>query len=222
MAGESSAGDPAEYVRANATAGSLSTTLDIGTAGTNRLVTVYAMTEADAASALSSVTVDSKSCTLVQAAHNTEGLGNRTELWYADESDLGSSNGTVTITIAGTGLTASRWATHAQLFTGIVQSGPNDSGVDTTSVSLTTATVTNINVSAGGIVTMGGANGTQGRTATYTSPLTQTSIADPSSADGVTAEGIESSAQTNKSYVITWSGAAVNRSSAVAASWDSI
>src|SRR3989344_6339485 len=91
----STVADTPTYVRANSTAGSLSTTLDIGSADTNRLVAVFASSEAQSSTALSGVTVDSKACTIVQAAYNTDGLGNRTEMWYCDEDNLGSSNGTV-------------------------------------------------------------------------------------------------------------------------------
>jgi murein DD-endopeptidase MepM/ murein hydrolase activator NlpD len=209
----------AQYVRANATAASLSTTLDTGTAGTNRLVAVFAFSEAEGATALSGVTVNTVACNLVAAALNNDATKNRTEFWYCDESDLGSLNGSQTITISGTGITAANWAVHAQLFTGISQSGPSDSGTDTTSLTpTTTTTVTGIDVPAGGIVVMGVSNGTQGLTATWPSPLTQKSDADPSSADAVTASGIETSLQTGKTYQVTWSSAP-NRSSGVAASW---
>jgi len=103
----------------------------------------------------------------------------------------------------------------------VAQSGPNDSGIDETSVSpTTTISVPDIDVSAGGVVVMGAHNGTQGLTVnTYTSPLSEQTAADPGSADGVTASGIESSAQSNKTYTATWSSAP-NRSSGVVASWD--
>ncbi len=141
-------GASVQYVRANATAASLTTTLDIGTAGTNRLVAVFAFSEAEGATALSGVTVNTAACNLVVAALNDDATKNQTELWYCDESDLGSLNGSQTITISGTGITATNWAVHAQLFTGISQSGPADYGTDTTSRTPTqTTTVTGMDVS---------------------------------------------------------------------------
>jgi len=211
----------ATFEAANATGGSLSTTVNIGTADTNRLVAVFAGSENDSGISLAGVTVDGKSCVSVAQAYNTNGVGNRTELWYCDESDLGSSNGTVTVAITGSGLTASYWAVHAIVYTGVSQSGPKDNGIDESSVTPTdTTSISGIDVSAGGVVVMGAHNGSGGiSVSSYTSPLTERTTADPNSADGVTASGVESSAQTSKTYTATWASAP-NRSSGVVASWD--
>ncbi len=208
---------------ASATGGSFSTTLNIGSAGNNRLVTVFAMSEAEATTALTGVTVDGKNCHFVDTAFNDDvSADNRTELWYCDEDDLGASNGSVTVAITG-GTTAANWAVHAQVFTGVGQTGPTDFDVDETSITPTqTTTPGAINVAAGGLVVMGASNGQGALTVnSYTSPLTEQTSADPASADGVTAAGKESSAQTGKTYQITWS-AAPNRSSGIVATWQSV
>ena len=209
---------PLTFVRANGTGGSTSTTLDIGSSGSNRLVVVIAGREGT--TNLTGATVDGKSCGIAPAvaATNTNGVGNRTEMWYCDEDNLGSSSGTVTVAIQG-GSTA--WAVHALLFTGASQSGPTDTSTDTASISPTiTTTMPGMDVPAGGGIVIGVGNGTQGLTVnSWTAPVaTRFSAADPTSADLVSASGIEASAQTNKTYQATWS-AAPNRSSGVAASW---
>ncbi len=211
------------YVRSNGSAGTW-TTLDIGSAGTDRLVVVFAGDES-AGTNLSAVTVDGKSCTLVARANNTVGAGNHLEMWYIDEDGLGSSSGIVTIAITGGD---SGWAVHAHLYTGVDQYGPTDYGygptdygIDETSASTTTATVTGIDVPANGLVVMGSGQGTGGLTATWTSPLVERidgGVADPSSADMADASAVESIQQTNKTYICTWSGT-FNRATAIVAVW---
>jgi len=110
------------FVRANGDTGT-STTLDIGTAGTDRLVVVFADDESTGIS-LTNVTVDTKGCNKVTEADNPDGAGNHQELWYCDEDDLGASNGSVTIAIVGGD---GGWAVHAHLYTGVIQTGPTDS-----------------------------------------------------------------------------------------------
>jgi len=205
------------YVRSNGTGLSTTTTLDIGTPGTDRLIVVFAGHESTGTN-LTGVTVDTKACTLVTIADNPTGLGNHLEMWYIDEDGLGASTGTVTIAITGGDAT---WAVHAHLYTGVDQSGPTDSGIDNTSASTTTATVTGIDVLANGLVVMGSGEGQDGLTATWTAPLVERIdgvVADPSSADMADASAVESTQQTNKTYVCTWSGVH-NRATAIVAVW---
>ncbi|MCK4791868.1 MAG: DUF2341 domain-containing protein, partial [Desulfobacteraceae bacterium] len=205
------------YVRSNGTGLSTTTTLDIGTPGTDRLVVVFAGHESTGTN-LTGVTVDTKACTLVTIADNPDGLGNHLEMWYIDEDGLGASTGTVTIAITGGDAT---WAVHAHLYTGVDQSGPTDSGIDNTSASTTTATVTGIDVPANGLVVMGSGEGQDGLTATWTAPLVERidgGVADPSSGDMADASAVESTQQTNKTYVCTWSGVH-NRATAIVAVW---
>jgi len=206
----------AAFVRSNGSTGT-STTLDIGTPGTNRLVVVFADDESKGA-ALTGVTVDGKACHLVATAINTSGAGNHQEMWYADEDDLGVSSGVVTIAIQGGD---AGWGVHAHLYTGIAQDGFTDSGIDDTSVGISTITVTGIDVPAGGIVVMGAGEGTGGLTVNnWTSPLTERQDGpDPASADLFSASDIETTAQTNKTYVATLSGNH-NRGAGIVASWD--
>ena len=90
---------------------------------------------------LTGATVDGKACNYVIRANNTVGAGNHQELWYCDEDDLGASNGTVTVAITGGD---AGWGTHAHLYTGVDQTGPTDSGIDETSATVATVTVTGI------------------------------------------------------------------------------
>jgi hypothetical protein len=189
---------------------------DIGTPGTDRLVVLIADDES-AGYNLTGVTVDGKSCNLVAIAENTVTGQNHQEMWYCDEDDLGASSGPVTVAItagAGTG-----WTLHAHLYTGVHQGGPTDFGIDNTSVD-TTVTVSGIDVPANGLAVMGAAEGTQNCVVnTWTSPLEErTNSPDPSSADLITASGIESSAQTNKTYVATFN-CNFNRGTGIVGVW---
>jgi hypothetical protein len=191
---------------------------DIGTAGTDRLVVIIADVEnAGAGADLSNVTVNTKGCNHIVTADNPNGFGNHQELWYCDEDDLGASSGSVQVAITS-GITG--WAVHTHLYTGVDQGGPADFGIDNTSVSTDTVIVPGIDVPADGLVVMGAAEGTQNLTlTTWTSPLVErTNSPDPSSADLMTASGIESSAQTNKTYTATFS-APHNRATGIVASW---
>ena len=207
--------DTAAYVRDNGATGT-STTLDIGSASTNRLVVVMADDESIGTN-LTGATVDGKACTLVTRADNPEGGGNHLEMWYCDEDNLGSSNGTVTVAITGGDAS---WAVHAHLYTGVSQSGPSDSGIDNTSVGGTTVTVNGIDVPQNGLAVMGAGNGQSGTWNSWTSPLTERSDGpNPTSAVFGTASAIETSAQTNKTYVATAS-TTINRGAGIVGSWD--
>ena len=141
---------------------------------------------------------------------------NRTEMWYCDEDNLGSSTSSVNVAIQGG---SASWATHAHLYTGAAQSGPIDAGVDQTSVSSTTINVSGIDVPVNGLVVMSAANGQSGTYNTWTSPLTErTDGPNPNSAVLATASDIETSAITNKTYTAT--GSVVNnRGTGIVASW---
>lgn len=190
--------------------------MDIGSAGTNRLVVVIAGDESDGNS-LSGITVDGKNCTKVTEADNTSGPGNHQEMWYCDEDDLGSSSGSVTIAIQGGN---GGWAVHGHLYTGVAQNGPVDSGIDQSSTSTDTITVTNIDVLANGLVIMGAGHGSSGTgISSWASPLsTRQNGPDPSSAELTDSSAFESSAQTNKTYIATFSGS-FNRGTGIVATW---
>jgi hypothetical protein len=70
---------------------------------------------------------------------------------------------------------------------------------------------------------MGAAQGDGGLTATYTAPLIErTNGPDPTSADLVTASAIESSVQTNKTYVTDFGAVTFNRGTAIVAVWPKV
>ncbi len=205
------------FVRSGGITGT-SFSFDIGSAGTDRLVVVIADDESSGNN-LAGVTVDGKSCNLVARADNAVGLGNHQEMWYCDEDDLGSSNGAVTVAISGGD---ADWGTHGHLYTGVSQSGFTDSGIDQSTTSGTTITVTGIDVPAGGLVVMGAATGNSGgfTTGGWTSPLTErTDGPNPSSAVLATASGAESSQQTGKSYTATADTTITTRATGIVAVW---
>ena len=213
------ASDAVSFDNSGGNTGTTITGFNIGSAGTNRLVAVFAADESTGTN-LSGVTVDSNACNLVTIADNNNGLGNHQELWYCDEDDLGSSNGSVNI--AATGGDA-QWSIHAYLFTNVTQNGQYDSGIDNTSAGINTATVNNIDSPESGLVIAGWGEGTDGLTeSAQTSPLvTQLAGPDPNSADLFTGYGIESLPQTNKTYQFTFSGNH-NRATGIVASWEPI
>jgi hypothetical protein len=190
--------------------------LDIGSPNTNRLVVVVAGDESDVTN-LSGVTVDGNNCNLVTRANNIVGAGNHQEMWYCDEDNLGVSSGVVPVTISGGD---AGWAVHAHLYTGAIQSGPTDFGIDETSSDpLDTVTVSGIDVPANGLVMMGAGHGSSGNWDNWTSPLTErTDGPDPSSTTFGTASNIESSARTNKTYIAIAS-ASFNRGTGIVAVW---
>jgi hypothetical protein len=204
------------YVRSGGSGGT-SFNLDIGSEGSDRVVVVFLAYEGSEQPA-TQVTVDGKNCNLVTKAHNTAGTDNHQEMWFCDEDDLGSSNGVVTVAFSGGD---SGWATHAHLYTGVSQSGPSDFGIDQTSASVNTVTVTGIDVPADGLVVMGASQGSRGsfNDGGWTSPLTErTDGFAPSTAILATASETESSIQTGKTYIATAS-VSFNRGTGIVAVW---
>lgn len=206
----------ATYVRSNSVGGGTSLSLDIGNPGTNRLAMVIAGNESTGTN-LTGASVDGKACNLVLRADNTNGLGNHQEMWYCDEDDLGSSNGSVTVAISGG---SASWAVHTYLFTGASQGGPSDSGKDEASVGGTTITVTGIDAAANGLVIAGWEEGNGSfNISSQTSPLATTESADPTSADLWSSYGFETAVQTNKTYQVTLDQT-LNRATGIVATWD--
>lgn len=210
--------DPIVYNNSGGVTGT-SFSMNIGEPSTNRLVAVFADDESNGNN-LTAVTVDGKNCQKVGVADNTNGIGNHQELWYCDEDDLGSSSGTVTIAIAGGD---AGWGIHAHVYTGVSQDGPTDWGIDQSSAGISTITVNNIDVPLDGLVVAGWAEGTGGLTInSQTSPLaTRLDAPVASSTDFFTSDGIETSAQSGKTYSVTLSGNH-NRGTGIVASWEEI
>lgn len=201
-------------VRAGGATGT-SLTIDIGDAGNNRLIAIFAGDESDGTS-LTGVTVDGKTATKVTEADNPSGLGNHLELWYIDEDGLGASAGSVTIAITGGD---AGWAIHAQVFYGVDQDGEFDAEIEEAVASAADIDVENVTVPAGGIVVMGAGQGSSGQADNWTSPLIEvTDGPGPSSAVLATAAAIETSLQTNKTYSCTMS-VTFNRGTGIVASW---
>jgi len=204
------------YVRSGGISQGTSFTFDVGTADTNRLVTVHVGEESTVNASLS-ITVDGKSCTLVHDIVNLNGAGNYQEFWYIDEDGLGASNGTVTVALTGGN---SNMGVIGLLHIGVDQSGPKDSNYDNTSVAVATVTVTGIDVTANGLVIAGWGEGTETLSInSQTSPLVERALYLPFSGDLFVSSGIESSLQTNKVYSVTFS-ADHNRATGIVASWD--
>ena len=195
------------FIRSGGVSNGASFSFDIGTPGTNRLVVVTAGVEVSGTN-LSGVTVDGKACHHIATAENTSNGYNHQEMWYCDEDDLGSSSGAVTVAIQGG---STNWGVHAHLYTRVDQSGPVDFGIDNTSINTTTVTVNGIDVPANGLVVMGAGENMEEEDAltvsSWTSPLVQrqSQPGHPFSADLMSASGIETSAQTNKTYTATFS-----------------
>ena len=106
------------------------------------------------------------------------------------------------------------------LHTGVSQNGPYDSGYDNTSAATNTITVTNIDCPANGLVASNWGEGYNGRTInTITSPLTERAQYNPSSADLWAHSGVETGAQTNKTYTLTINEADHYRAVEIVATW---
>lgn len=208
--------NPITFVGAGGGSGT-SFSFDIGTPGTDRLVVVVADDESSGSS-LSDVTVDGNSCNKVTEADNPSGAGNHQEMWYCDEDDLGTSSGLVTVAIVGGNF---GWASHAHLYTGVSQTGPSDIEIEDAAVGVSTIEVEFVTVPAGGVVVFGAAHGSAGSFVGWTSPLLErTEGPDPSSSVLATASEVESSSQTDKTYIATASSS-FNRGTGIVAVWPS-
>lgn len=176
-------------------------TIDIGAAGNDRLVVVFLDDESNPGNAFQgTVSIGSNNAEQGVVSNNPDGAGNHLEIHYFTESDLGSLNGSQTITFSGGD---SGWAMHVQVFYGVSDATFSDSDIDNTSIAPTDMTVT-VDVPAGGIVVAGAAQGSNPSiNMQVTSPMTETTDENdgtPQSAVLCTAYAIESSAQTAKTY----------------------
>jgi hypothetical protein len=204
-----------ELQRASGSTGT-SHSIDIGSPDNNRLVVVIACDESSGTS-LTNVTVDGNDCNKAGEADNPSLSGSHQELWYILEAGLGSSSGTVTVACSGGD---AGWATHVLVYYGVDQSAPYDLEIEEAVTNGTTISVENVSSSDGSIVIFGAAQGLGGLTPGWTSPLSvRTNGPDPSEADLATASGVETSGQTDKTYVCTWSGT-FNRGTGIVAVWE--
>lgn len=208
------------YVRTAGAAGA-NFNLDIGSAGTDRLVTITIGDERATVIGITGVTVDGKTCTQLHDIVNTIGAGNAQQMWYITESTLGASSGTVTVAFTGSWDTGHQ--AQALLHTGVQDGAPHDSGYDNTSGAINTITVTGIDCPTNGVVVGGWGHGNQGITAvvgSITSPMVERYAIDYTSAALAGSSGIEASGATNKTYVLTWGGGSDQyRGTGIVASW---
>ena len=204
-----------EFQRASGSTGT-SHSIDIGNPGNNRLVVVIACDESSGTS-LTNVTVDGNNCTKAGEADNTSLTGNHQELWYILEAGLGSSSGTVNVTCTGGD---AGWATHVHVYYGVSQSAPLDFETEEAALLGTEISVENVSSTDGSIVIFGAGQGTGGLSPSWTSPLSvRTDGPDPSGADFATASNIETTGQTDKTYICTWNGT-FNRGTGIVAVWE--
>jgi len=175
-------------------------TLDIGVADNNRLVVVSYARVFDSDVSLSACTVDGKSMTELATnspALDIGGAGMNVDMWLIWEATLGASAGSVTV--AATGDT-SAGAYSAMVFYGVDQTVKVLDSNKMETVTGTTITVTSIDVSAKGAVI--GSFGWESDTtvSSYTSPLAGEVLIAPTFGDMAMVWGIETSAQSAKSY----------------------
>ena len=189
------------YQRVASSSGT-SVTVDVGAAGNDRLLVCYMCDESEpGASFQGTVSVDGKSFTQQVVVETTDGPGQHHELHTIDESGLGSTNGSQTVSYSGGD---SGWTIIVEVWYGVANDTMYDSGSNT-GVGSSTITVSNIDCPAGGLASMGAGHGETSASATgWTSPLTERADLNGSGHSGASASGVESSAQTNKSYTCTW------------------
>jgi len=204
------------FQRASGSTGT-SHTIDIGVAGNNRLVAVFMGDESTPGDTFQGdVTVDGKLCNKIAVADNPDGAGSHLELHAIDESALGASNGSVTVSYSGGDID---WAIHVIVYYGV----QNDTVVDVDKEDVVVGnlvSVENINSNAYSLVIMGANNGSSGAISGWTSPLVQrTEGPHPLSAIMGTASGLETTAQTNKTYSVNC-GTAALRSTGIVAVFD--
>lgn len=206
------------YVRTAGTNGGSSFSFDIGTAGTDRLVVISVGRELDSLLPVTAISVDGKSCTLIENIFNDIGIGIAQQMWYIDEAALGSSAGSVTVAVTGT---VTSTAIQALLFTGVRSGGPTDSGFDNTSGATDTITVNGIDCPKGGLAVGGWGQGSAspGVIQSITSPQVERYIVAPSSATLAGSSGVESAAVTNKTYILTWTNPDQFRGTGIIAVW---
>lgn len=181
----------------------VSGSVDIGAAENNRLILIWMGDESEpGATFQGTFTVDGKTCTQKMVRENTAGAGTHLELHAIDESALGNSNGSVTISYSGGD---AGWGFHVQVWYGVASETFYDS--DDNSGTGTSATL-NINVEPDYLVAMGVQNGYSGTTYSgWTSPLTERSegAPGPDSQSMGTAGDVDSVSSTPKTYSATMS-----------------
>ena len=185
------------------------TTITCGTSGTGRLMVFGIGVEDTAADTISGITVDGKACTFRGSVENTSSAGSYIELWDIDEAALGASAGAVTLAISGVTIFPGDWGYHCRTFTGMTDgfigiwtaTAGDVTGVDVTLVdNLVDDLIIMFDFTAQDRLTV----------STATSPLGTIlddgdGHVDPYSADIGSCHGFETSANTDKTWNMTWS-----------------
>ncbi len=180
-----------------------SVTIDIGAADNDRLLICQYGDESvgtDDVAMGGTPSVDGKNFTLRLAKTNPDGAGQQQEFWAHDEASLGSSNGSLSVSGGGVDVGS---GIRVALWYGVDSDLPTDTAFDDTTIG--SGPSANIDVPANGLIVSGAGNGSSGATASWTTPLIERidgGTTPPSSALLGLAEGIESSAQTNKAYTV--------------------
>jgi hypothetical protein len=202
------------FQRASGNTGT-SHTIDIGNSGNNRLIIVIVGDESKSGDIFQGiVTIDGKTCTQALVANNPNGNGNHLEMHVIDEETLGSSNGSLLVSYSGGD---TNWAIHVLVFYGVnsktlVDSDKEDVIIDSQ------ISVENISSNDGSLVVMAAGNGSSGEITNWTPPLIEsTDGPNPFSAVLATAYGIETSGQTNKTYLVSIGTGSPNRSTGLVA-----
>ncbi len=173
--------------------------IDVGAVDNNRFM-VVALAEEDPTSPITAVTVGGNSMTQVpiSPAENPSGNGTWISMWTIDEAGLDTLSGSQTVAVAGDN---SGMGDAAMVFYGVDQTvGIFDSGLDEASTATPWTAI--LSCAANGAVVGMWAHGDQNFDWTsFTSPLANSVTPVVTSAFSRMNWGIESSAQTDKSYV---------------------
>lgn len=146
---------------------------NIGVAGNDRLVLILPFREnGGTPETVSTCTVDGKSATFQTSALENPGAWSTNECWAIHETQLGASNGNVTIAITTSGID-NQWGFGVLVFYGVGQrdaaSTYNNNGSSSASISLI-----GINASIGDLVVMAAAHDDETVAwSTWTSPLSE-------------------------------------------------
>ena len=181
--------------------------VDIGAQGNNRLVLIWVAIEDNTIGEVfaGDITVDGKACKQKIVEDIASGGGSHIELHTIDESELGNSNGSVTITFTESGTPIAGWGIHVQVWYGAKNDdvySENENAI----ASGTVLNVTGINSLDGCLVSFGVVGGlSTGTFGSWTSPLTERTDGAPRPAGSniATAGSVESTGQSAKTYSTT-------------------
>lgn len=198
-----------EYQRAAEGRADTSPSIDIGAAGNDRLIVVFIAAEGTWTGFQGTVSVDGKSFTQAVVSDNDS---SHLEMHTIDESALGSSNGSQAISYSGGDST---FGTQIMVFYGVKDDTLYDSGENFNEGEITIP-VTGIDSVDDALVVMGVISGkVSTEFSNWTSPLTERlDSANPGSATQGSAEGVETTGQSSKTYSVDGSDSP-NRMSAI-------